>query len=143
MNAKAKNEESLLINEQTGNFQSFELINVAIQKNNCGRVLFFKAHSPVLEMILFLPKFADFFETSFLQEHAPVNSFSQHKKPITREWNVIDFGGYFIYVGHFMNRKCQATDMQIRKCKNITSKQPLKPDQTNSGRKYTRLFCRF
>ena len=52
MNAKAKNEESLLINEQTGNFQSFELINVAIQKNNCGRVLF-ETPSPVLEMILF------------------------------------------------------------------------------------------
>ena len=24
-----------------------------------------------------------------------------------------------------MNRQCQASDMQIRKCKNITSKQPL------------------
>ena len=33
-------EKSLLINEWTENFQSFELINVAIQKNNCGRVLF-------------------------------------------------------------------------------------------------------
>ena len=40
MNGKAKNEKSLLINEWTGNFQSFELINVAIQKNNCGRILF-------------------------------------------------------------------------------------------------------
>ena len=93
---------------------------------------FFKAHSPLLEMILFwkqtssqLLKFADIFGTSFLQEHAPVSSFSQHDKPITRERNVIHFGGYFIYGGHFMNRQCQASDMQIRKCKNITSKQPL------------------
>ena len=93
---------------------------------------FFKTHSPVLEMILFwkqtpsqLLKFADIFGTSFLQEHAPVSSFSQHDKPITRERNVIDFGGYFIYGGHFMNRQCQASDMQIRKCKNLTSKQPL------------------
>ena len=70
-------------------------------------------------------KFADIFETSFLQEHAPVSSFSQHDKPITHERSVIDFGGYFIYGGHFMNRQCQASDMQIRKCKNITSKQLL------------------
>ena len=94
---------------------------------------FFKAHSPLLEMILFwkqtssqLLKFADIFETSFLQEHAPVSSFSQHDKPITRERNVIHFGGYFIYGGHFMNRQCKAPDMQVRKCKNITSKQFLK-----------------
>ena len=93
---------------------------------------FFKAHSPLLEMILFwkqtssqLLKFADIFGTSFLQEHAPVSSFSEHDKPITRERNVIHFGGYFIYGGHFMNRQCQASDMQIRKCKNIASKQPL------------------
>ena len=91
---------------------------------------FFKAHSPVLEMILFwkqtssqLLKFADIFGTSFLQEHAPVSSFSQHDKPITRERNVIHFGGYFIYGGHFMDRQCQASDMQVRKCKNITSQQ--------------------
>ena len=112
------------------NFQIFELINVAIQKNDCGRVLFFKTHSPVLEIILFwkqtpsqLLKFADTFETSFLQEQASVSSFSQHDKPITRERNVIDF----IYGGHFMNRQrqYQASDMQIRNCKNITSKQPL------------------
>ena len=69
-------------------------------------------------------KFADIFGTSFLQEHAPVSSFSQHDKPITRERNVIDFGGYFIYDGHFLNRQCQASGMQIRKYKNI-SKQPL------------------
>ena len=89
---------------------------------------FFKAHSPVLEMILFwkqtssqLLKFADIFGTSFLQEHAPVSSFSEHDKPITRERNVIHFGGYFIYGGHFMNRQCQASDMQVRKCKNNLS----------------------
>ena len=70
-------------------------------------------------------KFVDIFGTSFPQEHAPVSSFSQHDKPITRERNVIHFGGYFIYGGHFMNRQCQASDMQIRKCKNIASKQPL------------------
>ena len=35
-------------------------------------------------------KFADIFETAFLQEHAHVSSFSQHNKPITREQNVID-----------------------------------------------------
>ena len=91
---------------------------------------FFKAHSPLLEMILFwkqtssqLLKFADIFGTSFLQEHAPVSSFSQHDKPITRERNVIHFGGYFIYGGHFMNRQCQASDMQVRKCMNIASQQ--------------------
>ena len=90
---------------------------------------FFKAHSPLLEMILFwkqtssqLLKFADIFGTSFLQEHAPVSSFSQHDKPITRERNVIHFGGYFIYGGHFMDHQCQcqASDMQVRKCKNIS-----------------------
>ena len=93
---------------------------------------FFKTHSLVLEMILFqkqtpsqLLKFADIFETSFLQEHAPVNSFSQQDKPITHERKVIDFGGYLIYGVHFMNRQCQASDMQTRKCRNITSKQPL------------------
>ena len=71
---------------------------------------FFKAHSPVVEVILFwkytpsqLLKFADIFETSFLQEHAPVSSFSQHDKPITRERNVIDFGGYFICSSHYMS----------------------------------------
>ena len=68
-------------------------------------------------------KFADIFGTSFLQEHAPVSSFSEHDKPITRERNVIHFGGYFIYGGHFMDRQCQASDMQVRKCKNITSQQ--------------------
>ena len=132
MNGKAENEKSLLINEWTGNFQSFELINVAIQKNNCGRVLFLKTYSPVLEMIFFwkqtssqLLKFADIFQRSFPQEHEPVSSFSQHDKLITCERNAIDFGGYFIYSGNFMNRQYQASDMQIRKCKNITSKQPL------------------
>ena len=68
-------------------------------------------------------------------------SFSQHSKPITHEGNVIDFGGYFIYGGHFMNRQCQASDMQIRKYK--TSPQAtLELDYTNSSRKYTGLFCR-
>ena len=99
-------------------------------RNRIVAEFFFKAHSPVLEMILFwkqtpsqLLKFADIFGTSFLQEHAPVSSFSQHDKPITRERNVIDFGGYFIYGGHSMSRQCQASDMQIRKCKKIPSKQ--------------------
>ena len=59
-----------------------------------------------------------------------MSSFSQHDKLITRGRKVIDFDSYFIcpffiYGGHFMNRQCQASDMQIRKCKNITSKQPL------------------
>ena len=54
-----------------------------------------------------------------------VEWFLQYDKPITRERKMIDFGGYFIYGGHFMNRQCQASDMQIRKCKNITSRQPL------------------
>ena len=70
-------------------------------------------------------KFADIFETSFLQEHAPVSSFSQHDKSITRERNVINFGGYVIYGGQFMNRQCQASGMQVRKGQNITSKQSL------------------
>ena len=30
MNGKAENEKSFMINERTGNFESFELINVAI-----------------------------------------------------------------------------------------------------------------
>ena len=71
---------------------------------------FFKVHSPLLEMIFFwkqtssqLLKFADIFGTSFPQEHAPVNSFSQHDKPVTRERNVIHFGGYFIYCCHLWN----------------------------------------
>ena len=72
-----------------------------------------------------LLKFADIFQRSFPQEHEPVSSFSQHDKLITCERNAIDFGGYFIYSGNFMNRQYQASDMQIRKCKNITSKQPL------------------
>ena len=54
-------------------------------------------------------KFVDIFETSFLQERAPVSPFSQHDKPITRERNVIGFGGYFIYGGQCMNRQCQAS----------------------------------
>ena len=136
MNGKAENEKSLLINEWTGNFQSFELITVATQQYRKTIVaeFFSKTHSPVLEMILLwkqtpshLLKFADIFETSFLQEHAPaVTSFWQHDKPIIQERNVINFGGYFIYGAHFMNRQCQASDKgQIRKCKNIASKQPL------------------
>ena len=40
MNRNTENEKSLLINEWTGNFQSFELVNVAMYKNNCDRVLF-------------------------------------------------------------------------------------------------------
>ena len=62
---------------------------------------------------------------SIVRPNSTVSSFSQHDKPITRERNVIDFGGYFIYGGHFMDRQWQASDMQTRKCKNITSKQPL------------------
>ena len=34
-----------------------------------------------------------------------MSSSLQHGKPIARERNVIDFGGYFIYGGHFMNRR--------------------------------------
>ena len=34
MNGKAENKKSHLINEWTGNFQSFELINIVIQKKN-------------------------------------------------------------------------------------------------------------
>ena len=49
----------------------------------------------------------------FLQEHARVSSFSQPEKAITREQNVIDFGGYFIYGGHFMN--CHASDRHAHK----------------------------
>ena len=37
---------------------------------------------------------------------------------------MIDLGGYLIYGGHFINRRCQASDMQIRKPKSITSKKP-------------------
>ena len=59
------------------------------------------------------------------QEHAPaVSSFSQHDKPTTRERNMIHFGGYFIYGGHLMNRQYQASDMQVRRCKNKTDNKP-------------------
>ena len=52
------------------------------------------------------------------QQHAPaVSSFSQHGKPIARERNVIHLGSYFIYGG-------QASDMQVRKCKNKTDNKP-------------------
>ena len=54
-----------------------------------------------------------------------MTSVLQHNKPITRERKVIYFGGYFIYGSHFMNRQCQISDMQVRKCKNKTSKQSL------------------
>ena len=96
---------------------------------------FFKRHSPVSEMILFwkqtpsqLLKFAEicwYVRKYFLQEHAPVSSFSQYHEPITRERNVIEFSSCFIYGGHFMNRRCQASNIQTGKCKNVTSKQPL------------------
>ena len=66
-----------------------------------------------------LLKFAEIFEIALLQEHARVSSFSQPKEAITREQNVIDFGGYLIYSSHFMNR--HASDIHIRLCKNITS----------------------
>ena len=49
----------------------------------------------------------------FLQEHARVSSFSQPEKAITREQNVIDFGGYFIYGGPFMN--CHASGRHAHK----------------------------
>ena len=62
-------------------------------------------------------KFADIFDTLFVQKNAPVSSFSQHDKTTARERNVIDFDGYFIYGGQFMNRQCQASDMQVRKYK--------------------------
>ena len=37
-----------------------------------------------------------------------MSSFSQHGKPNTREQIVIDFGGHFIYGGHFVKvgNKC-------------------------------------
>ena len=64
---------------------------------------FLKPHSLVVEVIVFwkktpsqLPKFAEIFETTFLEEHARVNSFSQPDKAIRCEQNVIDVGGYFI-----------------------------------------------
>ena len=114
---------------------------------------FFKVHSPVLEMILFwkqtpsqLLKFADIFGTSFLQEHAPVSSFSQHDKPITRERNVIHFGGYFIYGGHFMDRQCQASDSQTCKSESVRTK-PITNQQFLNWIRLIQvgniLFCRF
>ena len=75
---------------------------------------FFKAHSPVVEMILFwksfsatpmqLLKSAEILGIAFLQKHARMSSFSQPGKVFIREQNVVHFGGYFIYGGHFMNR---------------------------------------
>ena len=113
----------------------------------------FKAHSPLLEMILFwkqtssqLLKFADIFGTSFLQEHAPVSSFSEHDKPITRERNVIHFGGYFIYGGHFMDRQCQASDSQTCKSESVRTK-PITNQQFLNWIRLIQvgnmLFCRF
>ena len=82
-----------------------------------------KAHSPVVEMILFwkqtprqLLKFTKIFETAFLKEHSRVSFFSQSEKAITREQNVIDFCDYFIYGSHFMNH--HTSNMHhIRVCK--------------------------
>ena len=65
---------------------------------------FFKAHS-----------------SAFLQKHARVSSFLQPVKTITREKNVMNFVGYFIYGGHLMKRQYQASDMHNRLSENITS----------------------
>ena len=82
---------------------------------------FCKAHSVVLEMILFSKK-----TPSQLLKLAEIcwnfqNSFSvractceQPDKATKREQNVIDFGGYFIYGDHFMNRQCQPSDMHTQ-----------------------------
>ena len=82
---------------------------------------FFKAQSQVSEMILFgkqtssqLLTFADILETSFLQEHAPVSLFMQHNKPITRERNVIHFGGYSFMAIISWIAKSQASYTQVR-----------------------------
>ena len=48
-----------------------------------------------------------------------------HFRNTINQLHMIGFGGYFISGGHFMNRQCQASDMLMRECKNITSKQPL------------------
>ena len=65
---------------------------------------FFKAHS-----------------SAFLQKHGRVSSFLQPEKTITREKNVINFGGYFIYGGHLMKCQYQASDMHNRLSESITS----------------------
>ena len=97
------------------------MINVAIQKNkmNCDRVLFQSTFTSYKQTPSQLLKFAENFETALLQEHARVSSFSQPERAITREQNVINFDGYLIYGGHFMN--CHVSDMHIRLYKNIAS----------------------
>ena len=136
-----KKEKSLLINKWTGNFQSFELINVAIKKNNCGRVFFQSTftsfrNDSFLEMdsiavakicwkLLIFSKHL-YCKSMHLWAHCTFcNTINQlHMNGTWSILEVISFG-HFIYGGHFMNRQCQASVMQIRKCKNITSKQPL------------------
>ena len=123
--------EKLKMRNLSWSMNGLEIFKVLNWKKNCGRVLFQKTftsfrNDPFLEIdSITVAKICWYFRKYFLQEHAPVSSFSQLHKPITRERNVIEFSSCFIYGGHFMNRRCQASNIQTGKCKNITSKQPL------------------
>ena len=62
-------------------------------------------------------KFADIFETAFLQEHAHVSSFLQHNKPITREQNVIDqavfsFMAVMLWVANVRHQTCKSESVK-------------------------------
>ena len=74
-----------------------------------------------------------------------MSSFSQPDKATTREHDVINFGGYFIYGGHFMNRQCQHNGVRHQTCTSdcvTTLQATFELDRTNSGRKY-KAVCRY
>ena len=113
--------------------------SVAIYKKNCGRVLFQNTFTSFrndlfLEidsiavakiywnLLIFSKRL--FWKNMQLWAHFHNTINQLHVNGTWSILAVISFS-HFIYGGHFMNRKCQASDMQIRKCKNIASKQPL------------------
>ena len=114
----------------TGHFQSFELIYVAIKKPVVAE-FFFKAHLPLLAMILFWKNLLKSFSAKIywnlliFLEHLFCKSmplWAHFRNTINQShmngtWSI---GGYFIFGGHC---QCQAWDMQVRKCKNIISQQ--------------------
>ena len=63
------------------------------------------------------------FQDSFSARVCTFSSFSQDEKAITREQNEIDFGGYFIYGGNFMNSR--TSDRHAHQVVQEHNKQPL------------------
>ena len=124
---KSRRKGKFLLNSKWKNYfhglDIFKILNWLMSQYRKTIVIefFFKAHfrNDTFLAIDFIAvakiwwKFADIFgTTSFLQEHAPVSSFSQHDQPITPERIVIHFGSYFIYGGHFMDWQCQTSNIR-------------------------------